>query len=64
MAEIGSSFLCGHAGIENVVIDESVSYLQSWIARLKGDSKLIIQAAAQAQKASNFILGNGGLGAI
>lgn len=57
VAEMGSSFLCGQAGILHATIDNSASYCAAWIARLKGDSKLIISAAGQAQKAADFILG-------
>ena len=57
VAEIGATFLCGFAGIENATIDNSAAYLNGWIARLKGDPKLIVTAAAQAQKAADFIRG-------
>lgn len=56
VAEMGSAFLCGHCGIENRTIDQSASYLQNWLARLKEDRKLVVQAGAQAQKACDFIL--------
>lgn len=57
IAEIGSAFLCGQAGISPAVIDNSAAYLQSWINVLKGDSKLIVSAASAAQKAADYILG-------
>jgi antirestriction protein ArdC len=38
-------------------LDNSAAYIQSWLARLKEDSRLIVQAAAAAQKAADFILG-------
>ena len=57
VAEIGATFLCGFSGIENRTIDNSAAYLNSWIARLKSDPKLIVTAAAQAQKAADFIRG-------
>ena len=56
VAELGAAFLCGHAGIENT-IQNSAAYLQNWLEALQNDNKLIVQAAAQAQKASDFILG-------
>ncbi len=55
VAEMGAAFLCGHTDIENT-LDNSAAYLQSWIRHLKGDSKLAIIAAAQAQKAADYIL--------
>lgn len=56
VAEMGAAFLCGHAGIVNATIDNTTAYLGAWIKRLKEDSKLIVSAASQAQKASNYIL--------
>ena len=55
IAEMGAAFLCGHAGIENT-IQNSAAYLQNWLEQLQNDKKLIVQAAAQAQKAADFIL--------
>jgi antirestriction protein ArdC len=57
IAELGSAFLCGHAGIVERTIDNSAAYLESWLKRLKEDKTLIVYAAAQAQKAADFILG-------
>lgn len=57
VAEMGSAFLCGEAGIVDRVIDNSAAYVASWLERLKNDSKLVVTAAAQAQKAADFILG-------
>lgn len=57
IAEMGASFLCGVAGIENVTIDNSASYIGSWLAALKNDRKMVVFAASRAQKASDFILG-------
>jgi len=49
--------LCGTAGIEDAIFENSIAYLQSWIKVLKGDSSLIPSAAQQAQKAVDYILG-------
>jgi antirestriction protein ArdC len=58
VAEIGASFLCHQNGIENKSTkDNSVAYLQNWLKMLKDDHKLIIFAAAQAEKAVKFIKG-------
>jgi antirestriction protein ArdC len=57
IAELGSTFLCGHAGIVERTIDNSAAYLKGWLDRLKTDGTLIVYAAAQAQKAADFILG-------
>jgi antirestriction protein ArdC len=57
VAEMGSAFLSGHAGIVERTLDNSASYVSSWLQRLKDDSRLVVQAAAQAQKAADFVLG-------
>ena len=57
IAEMGSAFLCGQAGIAERTLNNSAAYLQNWLEALKNDHKLIVQAAAQAQKAADFILG-------
>jgi antirestriction protein ArdC len=57
IAEMGAAMLCGVTGISPAVIENSAAYLQSWINRLRGDSKLLLSAASQAQKASDYILG-------
>jgi antirestriction protein ArdC len=57
IAEMGSAFLCGYAGIVDRTIDSSAAYLEGWLKQLKEDKTLIVHAAAQAQKAADFILG-------
>ena len=57
IAELGASMLCGNAGIAPSVLDSNASYLASWIKRLQGDSKLIVQAASAAQRAAKYIIG-------
>ena len=56
VAEMTAAFLCGHCGIENATIQNSAAYLQNWIKTLHGDKKLAVTAAAQAQKAADYIL--------
>ena len=57
IAELGAAFLCGQAEIVERTIDNSAAYLNSWLEQLKNDRTLIVSAAAQAQKAADFILG-------
>jgi len=54
---MGSAFLCGHAEIIERTLDASAAYIKHWLERIKEDKTLIVQAAAQAQKAADFILG-------
>ena len=56
VAEMGSAFLCGEAGILEPCIDRSSAYIAGWLKALKNDRKLVVTAAAQAQKATDFIL--------
>lgn len=60
VAEMGAAFLCGHTGIENKTIGNSAAYIQGWLRKLKDDKTLLIHAAAQAQKAADFILNRKG----
>lgn len=57
VAELGASMLCSVCGIDNHIIDNSASYIQSWLRALKNDKKLIVQASQQAQKACDYIQG-------
>jgi antirestriction protein ArdC len=56
VAEMGAAFLCGFVGIENITLNNSAAYIQGWLNALKDDKKLVIMAAAQAQKAADYIL--------
>lgn len=56
VAEMGSAFLCGHAGIAEQILANSAAYIQNWLTALQNDRKLVVQAAAQAQKAVDFML--------
>ena len=56
VAEMGAAFLSGHCEIGNTIIEQSASYIQNWLEQLKDDRKLVVHAAAQAQKACDFIL--------
>src|ERR1019366_4579032 len=57
IAEIGAAFLCGQAEVAERTIDNSAAYVAEWLKRIKDDKKLIVHAAAQAQRAADFILG-------
>lgn len=56
IAEMGASFLCGRAGIENKVIENSAAYIDNWMRRIRKDQTLVIKAASQAQKAADYVL--------
>lgn len=56
VAEMGAAFLCGYCGIEQKTLANSVAYIQGWLKSLRNDKTLLIHAASQAQKASDYIL--------
>jgi antirestriction protein ArdC len=58
IAETGAAFLCAIAGLETEQSERNTTaYLQHWISALKQDSRLIVQAAASAQRAVDMITG-------
>lgn len=58
VAEMTAAFLCGMAGIEQpYTIENSAAYIQGWLTVLKSDTRFVYQAAKEAQKAADYILG-------
>ncbi len=58
VAELAASFLCAQAGITNRTLDNSASYIGGWLKKLSEDRLLVVHAAAAAQKAADYILGD------
>jgi antirestriction protein ArdC len=58
IAEFGAAYLCAEAGISNAVLENQTAYIAGWLKTLKlgDDRKLLIHAAAQAQRAADYIL--------
>lgn len=56
IAEVGAAFLCAEAGIENATLTNSAAYIQNWLGVLKNDRRMVVLAAAQAQRAVDLIL--------
>ena len=54
---MGAAFLCAASGISPPTIEQSAAYMQGWIDVLKGDKRLVVNAAGAAQKAADLILG-------
>ena len=61
VAEMGAAFLCATAGIDDPTIRNSAAYIESWLRFLRSDPKALIVAGAQAQRATDFILGWAGV---
>lgn len=58
VAEMGAAMLAGLTGIKHTTERNSASYIASWIRTIKGDPKLVVSAASQAQKAVDYITAN------
>ena len=54
---MGAAFLCGQTGIEQATIQNSAAYLEGWLKTIKSDARLVVTAAAQAQKTADYIQG-------
>lgn len=54
VAEIGACFLCLQLGVKPQ-FDQSAAYIEGWLEALKSDKELIFKAAAEAQKAVDYI---------
>lgn len=59
VAELGSAFLSAHCRIDGQL--QHANYLDSWLQVLRNDKRAIFTAAAQAQKASDYLLLKAGL---
>jgi antirestriction protein ArdC len=58
IAEMSASFLRSFAGIDSEpLMDNSAAYLASWLRVLRKDSRMVVFAAAAAQKAVDWIVG-------
>ena len=54
--EMGAAYLCGITNMEQETIENSAAYIKSWIRTFKDDPKVLVLAAAQAQKSVDYIL--------
>src|SRR5258705_8621049 len=58
VAEMGAAFLCAIAGIANENTERNTTaYIQNWISKLEEDNRVVVHAAANAQRAVDSILG-------
>ena len=57
VAEMGAAMLCGEAGIAPATLDNSAAYIASWLRVLRKDSRAVVVAGAQAQRAADWIRG-------
>jgi len=57
VAEMGAAYLCAESGISPAVIENQAAYVAGWLKKLRDDRKLVVHAAAQAQRAADYVLG-------
>ena len=54
-AELTASFLCPELGIEPLIDEEHVPYLQHYIQLLEHDPRAFVHACSQAEKAADYL---------
>ena len=57
IAEMSAAYLCAEAGISPAVVGNQAAYIQGWLATLRSNKRMVVVAAAKAQKAADYILG-------
>jgi len=57
VAEMSACFMMSICGLSVEPMDNSKAYINSWIEKLKNDPKVLFQAAKEAEKASNHMMG-------
>lgn len=62
VAELGAAFLCALLRISVTPRPEHAAYIDGWLQVLRRDKRAIFAAAAQAQKAVNWMAARAGLG--
>lgn len=55
VAELGAAFLCATLGVASELRADHAPYLAHWLSVLKADKRAIFTAAAQAQRAADFL---------
>lgn len=56
IAEMGAAYLAQHSGILPVEINNTVAYIDNWLGVFKKDTRFLISASGQAQKAVDCIM--------
>jgi len=55
VAELGAAFLCADLGVTPEPREDHASYLDHWLRVLREDKRAIFSAAAQAQRAADYL---------
>ena len=56
VAEIGSTFLSVHLGVEKKPLENHAKYLNNWLEALENDNNLIFKASAQSGRAFDYLI--------
>jgi len=57
VAEMSAALLCAETGIAQATMTNSEAYIAGWLRTIKGNPRDLLTAAAQAQRAVDYILG-------
>lgn len=57
VAEIGAGFMLARCGLLEATFENNAGYIGGWLERIKGDASLVVKAAAEAEKAAAWLLG-------
>jgi len=57
VAELTSAYCTATVSLDGSLVENTASYIEGWLKVLRGDPKAVIIAAAQAQKAADYIRG-------
>ena len=57
VAELGAAFLCADLGLNLTPRPDHADYIGNWLQVLRNDKRAIFQAAALAQKATDYLHG-------
>ncbi|MDE2344395.1 MAG: DUF1738 domain-containing protein [Betaproteobacteria bacterium] len=55
VAELGAAFGCAHLGLVPAIREDHAPYIAGWIKQLKNDPRALVNAAAQASKALDYL---------
>lgn len=56
VAEMTSALLAGECGLSAATVENSEAYLAAWLRTLRAEPRILLTAAAQAQRAADYIL--------
>ena len=57
VAEFCAAFLCAETGIDPSTQQQNAAYIESWRKTIAADKRLVVTAAASAQRAADYVLG-------